>query len=88
MALRSSLEHLISVDLGWIIDVGVIEKVLDSNDNLARYFSSTVEAKRSIAAHLLDGDGRFPGLILVQDRETDRSGGVDVWVKEGWLEFA
>ena len=37
---------------------------------------------------LLDGDGGLPGLFLVEDREADGAGGVDVWVEEWRREFA
>lgn len=37
---------------------------------------------------LLDGDGRLPALLLVQDGQADCAGGVDVRVEERRDEFA
>ena len=37
---------------------------------------------------LLDGDRGSPCLLLVQDRETDGAGGVDVGVEQRWRELA
>lgn len=37
---------------------------------------------------LFDGDGGFPAFFLVENRETDRAGGVDIGVEEGRCEFA
>jgi hypothetical protein len=37
---------------------------------------------------LFDGDGGFPAFFFVEDGEADCAGGVDVWVEEGWDEFA
>ena len=39
-------------------------------------------------AHLFDGDRWPPRLFLVEDGETDGSGRIDIWMKEGWIEFA
>lgn len=38
--------------------------------------------------NLFDGDGGLPAFLLVQDREADSSGRVDVWVEEWGREFA
>ena len=43
----------VSLGLGRILDVGVVEEILDPQQDL------------------LDGDGRPPVLLLVQDGETD-----------------
>ena len=37
---------------------------------------------------LLDGNGRLPSLLLVQDREADGPGWVDVRMEERWDELA
>ena len=37
---------------------------------------------------LLDGDVRLPVLLFVEDREADRSGGIDVGMRQDWLEDA
>lgn len=38
--------------------------------------------------NLLDGDRGLPVLFLVQNRQANGSGRVDVRVKQGWYEFA
>uniref|UniRef100_A0A0E9XE24 Uncharacterized protein n=1 Tax=Anguilla anguilla TaxID=7936 RepID=A0A0E9XE24_ANGAN len=37
---------------------------------------------------LLDGDGRPPVLIFLQDGQTDGARRVDIWVKDGWFKLA
>ena len=54
----------VSLSLSRILDVGIVEKVLDAEEDL------------------LDGDGRPPVLVLVEDGEADRAGGVHVGVEQ------
>ncbi len=65
-----SLEHVVSLRLSRGLGVGVVEQVLDAEEDL------------------LDGDGRLPRLLLVQDRQADGAGWVDVRVEERGCEFA
>ena len=37
---------------------------------------------------LFDVDGGLPAFFFVEDGEADGARGVDVWVEEGWDEFA
>lgn len=46
--------------------------------------SPTLDAQKD----LFDGNRRTPILLLVQEGEADGAGGVDVGMKEWWLEFA
>lgn len=64
-----SLEEVVCLGLGWGIGIRVVQKVLDSKQNL------------------LDRDGGFPGFFLVQDRQANGSGRVDVGVEQGRHEF-
>jgi hypothetical protein len=64
------LEEVVCVSLSWRVGVGVIEKVLNSEEDL------------------LDGDGRLPALLFIQDRQADGARGIDVGVEERWDEFA
>lgn len=63
-------EEVVCVSLSWRVGVGVIEKVLNSEEDL------------------LDGDGRLPALLFIQDRQADGARGIDVGVEERWDEFA
>lgn len=36
---------------------------------------------------LLDGNGRFPGLVFVEDRKADGAGGVDIRMEQRRNEF-
>lgn len=47
-----------------------------------------VEQRLDAEQDLLDGDGRAPALLLVQDRQADGARGVDVWVEERRDELA
>lgn len=49
---------------------------------------STAQLPLAVWTDLFDGDCGLPGFLFVEDGETDRSGGVDVRVEEGWVEFA
>ena len=44
--------------------------------------------KQAGGTHLLYRDGGLPGLLLVQDREADGAGGIDVGVEERGSELA
>lgn len=72
-----SLVHLVCVDLGGVSDVGVVQEILNTEHNLG-----SVDATPVTITHLLDRDGRLPRLLLVQNAETDGSGGVDVGVEQ------
>lgn len=70
VSLAIFLEEIVSVCLSWGFGIGLIEELLNSEEDL------------------LNGDGRFPALFLVQDRQADRSRGIHVWMKQWWDEFA
>lgn len=48
----------------------------------------SVQKRRWVASHLFDGDSRSPVLVLLQDRQTDSAGWIDIWVEYGWLKLA
>lgn len=49
------LEHGEGFALCWVVRVGIVEQILNAQQDL------------------LDGDGRFPALVLVQDAKADGS---------------
>lgn len=82
---KCSLEHLIGVDLSGIGDVRVVKQVLNPHHELAD--QPRIEGPLRFVTHCFDSDRRLPLLFLVQDRQADRAGGVDVWMKERRVEF-
>jgi len=84
------LEDGVSLELRRVLGVGRIEELLDADEDLARAHrrsgisasSSDRGGKSERRAHLLDRDRRLPRLLLVQDRQADGAGRVDVRVVE------
>lgn len=64
------LEEIVRLSLRGGLGVGVVEEVLDSQEDL------------------LDGDGRLPGFVFIEDREANSAGWVDIRMKQGRDEFA
>lgn len=94
---RNSLEHGISIALGGIEDVRVVQEILDTKHDLeARRTNRTVQESASwteatlqmVKTYLLDGDSRLPRLLLIENGQADRARWVDVRVEERGREFA
>lgn len=86
-----ALEHRVRIKLSRVIRVRGVEQFLDSEKDLRgspRVSSSSPRTKQEAITYLLDRDGGLPGLLLVQDREADGAGGVDVGVEERGSELA
>lgn len=88
-----SLEEGVGLNLSRIFGIGVVEQVLNAQHDLMVGHSH--ELNRLIGSytwqrqtHLFDGDGWLPRLLLVQDRETDGAGGVDIGMVQGRDEAA
>jgi hypothetical protein len=52
-----------------------------------RLWVGLVEERLDAEQNLPDGDGGLPAFLLVQDRQADGAGRVDVWVEERRGEF-
>lgn len=51
-------------------------------------FPPLFQENKTTSTHLLHRDTGFPRLFLIQDRQTDRAGGIDVGMEQGRVEFA
>jgi hypothetical protein len=79
---------LVRIDLGRITNIGIVEQVLDTQQKLERQLVHFGDARFRERTDLLDRDRWLPALLLIQDRETDSAGRVDVRVEESRVEFA
>lgn len=87
--MRYILEHGIGITLRWIVDIGVVEQILDSEQDLREMAALDCQPRLDCAtAHLLDGNRGLPGLLFIEDREAHCTRGVHVRVEQWWGEFA
>jgi hypothetical protein len=93
----NSLEHLVRVDLGRIADVGVVQQILDPEDELHRRqrtgrTGQKMQLQFSAAwtdpAHLLHCDRGLPRFLFVEDGKADGPRRVDVGMEQRGVELA
>jgi hypothetical protein len=79
---RYSLEHGVSVALRRVVHVGIVQQVLDTQQDLQRNLNPWTFKMTRNCTHLLDRDGGLPRLFLIENRKTYRTRGVHIGVEQ------
>jgi len=85
-----SWRRVVANDLSYLLLIGdtvLLEQVVGVGLS-RRIRVGLVEERLNAEQKLLDGNGGFPGFVLVEDGQTHGAGWVDVWVEEWGDEFA
>lgn len=87
MRRQDLLEHSIRIALGGIVDIGVIQQLLNTQQDLETSVSASRTPVEVEGPYLFDRDCGLPTFLLIQDGQTDGTGRIDVRVKECRSEF-